>query len=231
MTNEGTLTRLLSGSGPVLLDFDGPVCSIFAGDPAPRIALGITDLVEAHGVTVPTEIRERAMEVLSWVNTLGKPELTVAVEDALTVAEVAATETALTTPYAFDVIKSAHDAGKPVAVVSNNSAKSIAKYLRNQGISDYVWPVVGRTYATPTEMKPNPVPVLRALELLNASPEESVFIGDSVFDVEAGVAAGVPVIGFANKPHKASTLTEAGADAIVTSMRDVAEAVAATVKP
>jgi len=28
----------LIGTGPLLLDFDGPICSIFAGYPAPNVA-------------------------------------------------------------------------------------------------------------------------------------------------------------------------------------------------
>lgn len=221
MTDEETLVRLLSAPGPLLLDFDGPVCGIFAGDPTPRIALEITATVEAQGIRVPPELREQAMDVLSWVDTLGQPDLTAAVDDALTIAEVAATTTASTTPYAFEVIRAAHRAGKPIAVVSNNSTQSIAKYLQDQGIANYVWPVIGRKYASPTEMKPNPAPMLRALELLNAIPNEAVFIGDSVFDVEAGNAAEVPVIGYANVEHKGQILSDAGAQTIIRSMGDL----------
>jgi pyrophosphatase PpaX len=39
--------------------------------------------------------------------------------------------------------------------------------------------------------KPDPEPVLRALELLQSTPEESVFVGDSPHDMAAGRAAGV----------------------------------------
>lgn len=39
--------------------------------------------------------------------------------------------------------------------------------------------------------KPHPEPVLRALEALGAAPGESVYVGDSVHDLESGRAAGV----------------------------------------
>ncbi len=39
--------------------------------------------------------------------------------------------------------------------------------------------------------KPDPEPVLKALELLGARPEEAAYIGDSPFDVAAARAAGV----------------------------------------
>ena len=39
--------------------------------------------------------------------------------------------------------------------------------------------------------KPHPRPVLKAIELLDADPETTVFIGDSTHDMECGRAAGV----------------------------------------
>src|SRR6185295_19876391 len=39
--------------------------------------------------------------------------------------------------------------------------------------------------------KPDPQPVLKALELLGSEPSEAAFVGDSPFDVGAGKAAGV----------------------------------------
>ena len=41
--NGRTLADLV-GAGPLLLDFDGPVCSIFAGYPAPRVAAELVAL-------------------------------------------------------------------------------------------------------------------------------------------------------------------------------------------
>lgn len=39
--------------------------------------------------------------------------------------------------------------------------------------------------------KPHPEPILRALELLDAAPEDAAYVGDSPFDVRAAKAAGV----------------------------------------
>jgi phosphoglycolate phosphatase-like HAD superfamily hydrolase len=48
-------------------------------------------------------------------------------------------------------------------------------------------------------------------------------VGDSVTDIEAGRAAGVATVGYANKPGKDVDL--AGADAVVTAMAELALAV------
>lgn len=51
---------------------------------------------------------------------------------------------------------------------------------------------------------------------------ECVLVGDTVTDVEAATTAGVRSIGHANKPGKADSLTSAGADAIVTTIDQIA---------
>jgi beta-phosphoglucomutase-like phosphatase (HAD superfamily) len=73
-------------------------------------------------------------------------------------------------------------------------------------------------------MKPNPEPILTAASGLGVAPAACVLVGDSTTDVEASRAAGVCSIGYANKPGKVERLERAGADAIVTSMADIATA-------
>ncbi|MEJ2759872.1 MAG: HAD-IA family hydrolase, partial [Anaerolineales bacterium] len=41
--------------------------------------------------------------------------------------------------------------------------------------------------------KPDPAPILLALDLLDCAPEEAVMIGDTYFDMEAGRSAGVKI--------------------------------------
>ena len=54
------------GHGPLLLDFDGPVCGIFAGYPAPRVARELIAALRAAGVDVPDATAEQTdpIEVL-----------------------------------------------------------------------------------------------------------------------------------------------------------------------
>jgi pyrophosphatase PpaX len=70
--------------------------------------------------------------------------------------------------------------------------------------------------------KPDPDPVLKALELLGSKPGESAFVGDSPFDVEAGKAAGVFTVGVSwGKIHPDGRLREAGADVVVHSPKEL----------
>ncbi|MGI9345715.1 MAG: HAD family hydrolase [Gammaproteobacteria bacterium] len=43
--------------------------------------------------------------------------------------------------------------------------------------------------------KPHPQPLLHALELLERSPEQALYIGDHPYDIQAGKAAGVATVG------------------------------------
>jgi len=43
--------------------------------------------------------------------------------------------------------------------------------------------------------KPDPEPVLKALEILDISPDNAVFVGDSPFDIASGKRAGVYTVG------------------------------------
>jgi HAD superfamily hydrolase (TIGR01509 family) len=215
-------------SGPLLLDFDGPMCSIFAGYRPLRIAGELMALLRSSGARIPAAMasEQDPLEILRWTGATCPRALTVAVEDALSAAELRAAGSAEPTPYSRETILAARHAGLPVAIVSNNSARAITAYLAAHKLTDHVASIIGRTYAEPTLMKPSPAPILAAARALAADPVACILIGDSRTDIEAARAAGVRVIGFANRPGKAETLK--AADAVVTSMADIASALSLT---
>ncbi|MGW1059010.1 HAD family hydrolase [Micromonospora rubida] len=220
------LSRLLAGVGAVLLDFDGPVCSIFAGYPAPQVATELVDVLRRHGVDVPLDLAREPdpLEVLRRTGAAGDQGITRAIEDALCAAERRAVETAEPTPYGREVVVAAQQTGMPVAVVSNNSAGAVAAYLAAHRLAGYVSPVVGRAYADPDRMKPNPEPILQAVRALGETTSRCVLVGDSLSDIQGAQAAGVRVVGYANRLSKVQAFQEARADAVITSMGELAAA-------
>ncbi|MFB8173742.1 HAD family hydrolase [Kitasatospora purpeofusca] len=90
-------------------------------------------------------------------------------------------------------------------MVSNNAGTAITAYLAEHGLSDCVAGDFGRVPSDPSSMKPNPRLLLEAMEPSGAGPEHSIFICDAARDVEAGKAAGIQTIGYANKPGKNSS--------------------------
>jgi len=79
------------------------------------------------------------------------------------------------------------------AVISNKREIYSKRVLEGLGIIEYFDCVLGSDSVR--EKKPSPVPILDLLEKYDISKKESVIIGDSNFDVEAGRAAGIRVIG------------------------------------
>ncbi|MFC9623401.1 HAD family hydrolase [Streptomyces sp. NPDC056930] len=222
------LVALVATTDAVLFDFDGPICDVFAGMPAPGVAKTLSGIVakQAPELAHKAEATDDPMEV-HRLSRLGGPPLLAAVESALTAAEVAAVAVA-GPPVAGAVLslKAAHSTGRRVAVVSNNSAKCVKAFLAIHGLDGFVHEVVGRPELNPELMKPSPHPLLLASAVLGVAPERSVLVGDSVTDVEAAKAAGMEVIGFANKPPKRTTLPSAGADVVIASMEVLANALA-----
>jgi HAD superfamily hydrolase (TIGR01662 family) len=219
-----TQLAALVGSGPLLLDFDGPVCNIFAGLPAPRVAGELVELLRAEGVEIPEEVAVEPdpLAVIRWTGDHCNPRLTTAVDDALTALELRAVETATPTPHGHDVIQSARNVGVPVVIVSNNSGRAVSAYLAAHGLAEQVESVIGRPYARPDLMKPNPWMVLDAVRAVGGEPAACVLVGDSMTDIMAARAAGVHVVGYANRPRK--VLPFAIADAVITTMADVVAA-------
>ena len=64
--------------------------------------------------------------------------------------------------------------------------------------------------------KPDPAPLLHALERLAASPAEAAYVGDAPFDMAAGKAAGVFAVAVSwGRLHSEERLRDAGADVVV----------------
>jgi HAD superfamily hydrolase (TIGR01549 family) len=225
------LTEVAEGAEAALLDFDGPICSVFAGKSAPSIAADLRQLILSRGVDLPDELRDQDDPLeLFRAATAFAPQLVDTLSSALEAAEVEAAATAETTIGAFDVVRACVATGRALAIVSNNSTAAISTYLGRRDRARYFAAVIGRG-ERPELMKPSPIPVVQALQALNVRPSAAVLVGDSTTDIEAAHAAGVPCIGYANKAGKAERLAAAGADAIVTDLSHLAAVLARTRKP
>jgi phosphoglycolate phosphatase len=220
------LAALLSRTRVLLLDFDGPVCSLFAGYPAPHVAADLHRAIEARFGPIPQLVSVNGpLRTLRRCADVYSPEVTRFTADALRDFEVTAAASATPTPGAAEVLEAAGATGRPVAIVSNNSDAAVTAYLDQHELRGHVDLVVGRHDGIdPKLLKPDPYLPSRALDGMGASAPDAALIGDSTSDIEAAHAAGVTAIGYANKPGKHEAQTQAGAHAIVTAMTDLADA-------
>ena len=224
MTSPGTdaaaLNAIIARTRWLLLDFDGPICSIYAGLPAPTVADKLRKLFTGP---LPDEIANTSdpIEVFCYSATVSD-EMAAEVESEMASLEVAAVPTAEPTPYVHEVIASARESSRIIGVVSNNSSRAVRAYLDRHGLSDGIANVVARTSHDPALLKPSPHLINEALHGLNADPAASTLVGDSVTDIEAAHRAGVASIGYANKPGKKEHMVELEAGSVINSMADLA---------
>ncbi|OEJ32673.1 HAD family hydrolase [Streptomyces subrutilus] len=222
------LAAMLGASEAILFDFDGPICDVFRGTPAPKVAEQLASLLSTSAPALAgiSRATDDPMEV-HRLSQQGGGAVLAAVEAALTAAEIRAVQAAgEPTVGAIEALHAARASGRAVAIVSNNSTECVEEYLTRHGLVDVVHEIVGRPTLRPDLMKPSPHSLLAAASAFGVSPSLTALVGDSVTDVEAARAAGARSIGYANKPRKQSSLAEAGADVVVLSMQDIAHSLA-----
>jgi hypothetical protein len=94
------LGQLVAHTRYLLLDFDGPICDIFAGLPAPTVADHLRKVITSQDATLPDEIAQSPdpIEVFKYSATVS-PGLAALVENEMADQELAAVASAKPTPY------------------------------------------------------------------------------------------------------------------------------------
>jgi HAD superfamily hydrolase (TIGR01509 family) len=223
MTEPGLiLDQLIARTKFLLLDFDGPICDIYAGHPDHAVADELRKLITTQGNGIPDDIATTPdpIAVFAYAAT-SSPDLAARVEAEMTQQELVAIATARPAAYVHDVASSCRESGRTVAVVSNNSAQAVRAYLQRHGLNDQVDLVIARTSADPTQLKPSSHLIDQAIRQLAAQPDRCALVGDSITDIQAGQDAHIATIGYANRPGKHEYLTKAGATAVITSLADL----------
>lgn len=221
------IRHILSTTEALLLDFDGPICSVFAGFPAPIVAGQLRDVLTQGGHAIPDHVRESTdpFDVLFYAAKLGPDEARF-LEATFRAHEVEAVQTAEPTPEAHALIKAWKASGRPLAIVSNNSVAAVETYLNIHNLRQAVDLISARADADISLLKPSPYLVTTAALTFGIMPFSCAFVGDSLTDIEAGEAAGVRSIAYANKPGKRERFISTNPDVILTSLSQLVSTVA-----
>ena len=218
------LAELVRDRPVLLLDFDGPICSVFAGYPAHIIAAELREVAASHGIQVPATLADidDPLAFLRGSGDIARVQQIPGGADALRDREVIAVETATPTLGAADVLQAAQATGRHVVIVSNNSTEAVKAYLRHNDL--HVKHVSARTDGmAPRLLKPDIFLVAKALRAIGMDASGALFVGDSPSDVTAGRSAGVAVVGFSNKPAKRAAMLSVGASVVVDNIAEFAE--------
>lgn len=120
------IRNLIMNARVVLWDFDGPICRLFAGHSAERVAVELVEWLEGrglHGLLTDTERQSLDPQVVLRAVDLRHPgsDLVAELEERLTQEELRATPTAMPTPYADPLIRTWAAVGTRLAIATNNS--------------------------------------------------------------------------------------------------------------
>lgn len=115
-------------------------------------------------------------------------------------------------------------AGHPLAVVTSKGDMLARRGLELVGIASYFETIVSCDSCT--RHKPHPEPVLTALERLGYEPDEALFVGDSVHDIEAGNAAGVETVAALWGPFSREQLAVACPDRFIDRIGELVQVLA-----
>ena len=92
-------------------------------------------------------------------------------------------------PGVVEMVRTIRDAGFRTGVVTSKNRPGALRGLRLIGLADAMELIIGADEVV--NPKPHPEPILRAVELLGCQAEQTIYVGDSIHDMEAGRAAGV----------------------------------------
>ncbi len=126
-------------------------------------------------------------------------------------------------PGTREMLEKLRGAGLTLGVVTSKGLPVATEGLNLFDLGGYFATLV--TYEDTTRHKPHPDPLLVAAERLGLQPSEMVYVGDALFDIEAGKAAGMKTIGVTWGAGTRESLEAAGANAVVDSVEEVVDAV------
>lgn len=94
-------------------------------------------------------------------------------------------------PDTIEVLDALHGKVK-MGLITSTFRDVVTKIIADFGLAKYFEVVVaGDDTVKP---KPAPDPVLKACELLGVKPQETIFVGDTIPDIQAGLAAGCQMV-------------------------------------
>lgn len=117
------------------------------------------------------------------------------------------------------VVAQLAERGHPLAIVTSKATPIAHQSLAFVGLNRYFPVVVG--YDDTTRHKPDPAPVLFALERLGVTADRAVFVGDSPHDVHSGNAAGVLTVAALWGPFDRETLAPANPNHFIGSLPEL----------
>lgn len=210
---------LITRATCLLVDFDGPICKLFAVNRPERVA-GLMHRYMADRAERFGDPRLAGSEdPHGMLAALAPGALAAGLEALLAEEEEIAAHSARPTEGAETFLRLASDSGRRLAITTNNSAGAVETYLKEHALDGYFGRYVfGRDPGDPARMKPDPDCLVRAADALGARRADCLMIGDSPRDADAAQRAAIPFLGFARDARQRERMAEDHPEAPVVDM-------------
>jgi phosphoglycolate phosphatase len=122
-------------------------------------------------------------------------------------------------PGTLEAMQNLHESGYQIAIATGKSRKGLDRSLRHHNDLRQ-WVLASRT-ADETASKPNPLMLQELLAELDIKAQDALMIGDTEYDMAMARAIGMPGLGVTCGVHAPQRMLDAGAGALIESVRDL----------
>lgn len=119
----------------------------------------------------------------------------------------------------YETVETLKKQGYQIGVVTTKFRETVNKGLKLARLEPFFETVV--TLDDVENAKPDPEPIRLALQLLDAKPEQTIMVGDSIFDIQAGKNAGTSTAGVAWSIKGENVLQAENPDFMLKKMPDL----------
>jgi 2-hydroxy-3-keto-5-methylthiopentenyl-1-phosphate phosphatase len=120
---------------------------------------------------------------------------------------------------AGEVLRALHSSGVLLGIASNKLGRFSRGALIHLGVSDYFNSVIGA--GDVPRNKPFPDMIQTALKEMHLHPEEAIFVGDTLTDIETGKQAGVDVYALPTGFYSKKELSQGKPKRLLTNLQDL----------
>lgn len=119
----------------------------------------------------------------------------------------------------FETVQALHEKGYKLGIVTTKILYTALKGLQLTRLEPFFEVVVAMDHVEKT--KPDPEPILKALDQLQSKPEEAIMVGDNYHDIEGGKNAGTKTAAVAWSLKGEDFLNKFQPDYMLQNMRDL----------
>lgn len=106
-----------------------------------------------------------------------------------------------------------------LGIVSTKRRSTIEETLMETELDDFFDVIIG--YEDVKQLKPDPEGLLKAVEELGGMINDSIYIGDSLIDIQTAKSAGIPVIAVSTGMTSTEVLQSLAPDALIRSLGEL----------